>query len=33
VPTPNNLRAIVERQDNLHVKEEEIVGREVLEAI
>ncbi len=33
MPIPNNLRVIVERQDNLHVEDEEIVGKEVLEAI
>jgi hypothetical protein len=33
VSTPNNLGAIVENRDNLHVEEEEVVGREVLEAI
>jgi hypothetical protein len=33
VPTPYNLGAIIEKQDNLHVEEEEVVGREVLEAI
>lgn len=31
--TPNNLGAIVENWGNLHVEEEEVVGREVLEAI
>jgi hypothetical protein len=33
VPTPYNLGAIIEKQDNLHVEEEEVVGYEVLEAI
>jgi hypothetical protein len=27
VPTPYNLGAIIEKQDNLHVEEEEVVGR------
>lgn len=33
MPTPYNSGAIIEKQDNLHVEKEEVVGREVLEAI